>query len=92
MKFLFYLISQHVYQSDSAAVICVRIPAVSGDVGDLLCLVSLLIRNVGVILSFDKNKTELDRWLLAWYNKQQPLFWLLYGFVWVPRLFLSFFV
>lgn len=48
------------YQSESAAVICVPISAVSGNVGDLLCLVSLLIKNVGVILSFDKNKTELD--------------------------------
>lgn len=26
----------------------------------LMCLVSLLIKNVGVILSFDKNKTDLD--------------------------------
>ncbi len=78
MKFIFYLISQHMYQSESASVICVRISTVSGNVGDLLCLVSLLIKNVGVILSFDKNKTELDRWLLVWYNKQQPLFWLLW--------------
>lgn len=56
-------------------------PLSGGGVGDLLCLVSLLIKNVGVIFSFDKNKTELDRWLLVWYNKQQPLFWLLYGCV-----------
>lgn len=60
MKFIFYLISQHVRQSESSAVICVHVSAVSGDVGDLLCLVSLLIKNVGVILSFDKNKTALD--------------------------------
>lgn len=60
MKFIFYLISQHMYQSESAAVICVHISAVSGNVGALQCLVSLLIKNVGVILSFDKNKIELD--------------------------------
>lgn len=60
MKFIFYLISQHMYQSESASVICVHVSAVFGSVGDLWCLVSLLIKNVGVILSFDKNKTELD--------------------------------
>lgn len=35
MKFIFYLISQHMYQSESAAVICLHISAVSGNVGDL---------------------------------------------------------
>lgn len=35
MKFKFYLISQHMYQSGSAAVICTHISALSSNVGDL---------------------------------------------------------
>lgn len=60
MKITFYLISQHMYQSESAAVIRAHNSALSGNVGDSQCLESLLIKEVGGILSFNKNKTELD--------------------------------
>lgn len=66
MKFVFYLISQHTH----------RVKTLLSFVGErkgkkknprylatwLICYVwgSLLIKNVGVILSFDKNKTDLD--------------------------------
>lgn len=41
-------------------VICAPISAAAHDVGDLLCWVSSLIKNVGVILSFEENTISSD--------------------------------
>lgn len=41
-------------------VICAQISAAAHNVGELLCLVSLLIKNAEVILLFDKNKIDSD--------------------------------
>lgn len=47
-------------KQEEKTVICAQISAAAHDVGDLLCLVSLLIKNVGVILSFDGNTISSD--------------------------------
>lgn len=67
MKFVFCLISQHAAPNEKSPVICgkerereKKNSLVPGSVADLFCSGSLLIKNVGVILSFDKHKADLD--------------------------------
>lgn len=50
----------HAPKQKEKTVICAQISAAAHNVGDLLSLVSSVIKNVGVILSFDKNKISSD--------------------------------